>query len=303
MFKNKKILITAADYPDLDGVACAIAYADYKNQLDKSNQYIAKFGINLQIEPIFVVKELGLVAEILDEEENFDKFILVDACENKGLPKVLRTRDVTEVIDHRLFPEYEAFPNAEFRIEPVGAAATQIAEFFYFNQEIEIKPEIASLLVCAIYSNTISFQSENTTFRDERMRSWLETKISKENIDLPKRMFEYKTNYALENLEEALLLDARPSEKVLYQLEVDSSKSLIERKEEIFKLFKKLFPQILFQCLIIQDASIGKTFIITDRKEVVNLLNKAKLPGSWISENVLELEKIFMRKEIRKIFN
>lgn len=305
-YKMKITLITASEYPDLDGVACAIAYADFISQKDKSNKYFAKFGKGLQIEPKYIVEELGLKAEIIEEKESFDNFILVDASENRGLPSIVNPEKVLEIVDHRLFPEYKAFPNANFRVEPVGAATTQIAEYFYFNQEIELKPEIASLLQCAIYSNTINFQAESTTFRDERMRDWLETKVRPEQKDLPQRMFEYKTNYALENLEEALWLDSKEGNitpeihMCTYQLEVTESQKFIERQTEIFELFKKIFPQHENQLLVVQDSGSKKTILLTDRAKVKEYLNRTNLNGKWISDTIFELNGILMRKGIIK---
>ena len=128
-------LITAAGYPDLDGVACAIAYAEYLGQKQPDTRYIAKFFNKPQIEPAFIASELDLLVEVVNEGEisKYDNFILVDMSEPKGLPELLELDKVLEVIDHRMFPDYRAFPNAKFRVEPVGAAATQVAEFFFLT--------------------------------------------------------------------------------------------------------------------------------------------------------------------------
>ena len=147
---------------------------------------------------------------------------------------------VQEVIDHRMFADYAIFPNAKFRIEPVGAAATQISELFYFNKNISITPAVAQLLLCAIYSNTINFQANVTTFRDHRMKNRLETLV--ENKELYKDMFHHKTSYMLDHLEEVMYSEDKTVDDTLklFQLELYDVTQLLERKSELLDLMEKL---------------------------------------------------------------
>jgi manganese-dependent inorganic pyrophosphatase len=303
----KKFLITASKRADLDGVACGIAYQSFLSQKDPANQYFVKFHAEKQVEVDFVLGELGLKTELIDDNESFDGFILVDMCETLGLPEVVKLDKVIELIDHRLYPDYQSFPNAKWRIEPVGAAATQIAEFFYFDESIELTSTNAALLLCAIYSNTINFKSDTTTFRDLRMKNWLESKLEAKDKDLPERMYDYKTKFAIEHLEEIMRLDMHDDGNtfggdivdVIYQIETGNADELINRKDEIFGLFKKIKPEREYQLLIIQDATNGKTFILSDREGVKNALNQTNLNGK-LTDNVYAIEGIRMRKSVKK---
>jgi inorganic pyrophosphatase/exopolyphosphatase len=146
-----KTLITGAALPDIDAWACALAYADYLNQKTKTQDYVAKFEAKGHLSGQFVADYLGLPYDILQQGDVFEQLILVDASERTGLPKMLDPEKVVEVIDHRMYPHYDYFPKSRFRVEPVGAAATLIAEFFYFDPEVTLDSKLASALLCAMY--------------------------------------------------------------------------------------------------------------------------------------------------------
>jgi manganese-dependent inorganic pyrophosphatase len=303
----KKVLITAAEYPDLDGVACAIAYAQYLQQKDSTNIYIPKFGKGLHNEPTFILNSLGIKGNLLDDQDQFDEFIIVDACEPLGLPPIIDFSKVIDVIDHRLFPDYKAFPNAKFRIEPVGAAATQIAEFFYFDTAVHLDKNNAALLLCAIYSNTVNFKSDTTTFRDMRMKKWLETKIHTEHQGLPQRMFEHKTHYVIDHLEEVMKTDMHDNCNqfgegicgVMYQIEINDAAHILNRKEELLGLTHRIKPKRDYQMVIIQDVVEGKTTIISDNHNVIEALAMTSLKGI-AHDNIYTIPRITMRKSIKK---
>jgi manganese-dependent inorganic pyrophosphatase len=304
----KRVLITACDYPDLDGVGCAYPYKQYLDAIDPSKEYVVKFGKGLISEPEFVLGQLGIKPEFIDEDEHFDEFIIVDASETKGIPSIVRFEDVIDVIDHRMYPDYPAYPNAKFRIEPVGAAATQIAEYFFFNRDILLSSENASLLLCAIYSNTVNLKSDTTTFRDHRMVDWLFTKVNSADKDLHERMYAYKTEYFLNNLEKALYADmhddcsqfGKDIVGVMYQAEVGSGEALLERSSEVFEAFKKLNPERQYQMLIVQDAGAGHTSIISNHKPVIDALAKTNLKGEVVNSTTYRISQITMRKSIKK---
>jgi manganese-dependent inorganic pyrophosphatase len=301
-----KVLITGSYCPDMDAVSCAITYAAYLQAKDPSKMYQAKFDGGVHMEPGFVCEQLGFDADILDKNDKFDAYILVDASELKGLPKIICANDVVEVIDHRLFAEYESFPNAKFRVEPVGAAATQIAEFFYFDTAVPLSSTHAALLLCGICSNTINFQSDTTTFRDQRIRTWLYQQLSPQLQMLPQRMYDFKSNYALNHVQEVLRDDAKDNcdfgleeAVVIFQIETLQTAELIQRQEELLTHMHALFPQRKHLLLLIQDAKNGRTIMITDSKSVVTILQKTHLPiEDTESKQRLELPQIVMRKSV-----
>ncbi len=308
----KKILLTAIQYPDTDGVSSALAYQSYLAAKDLSNDYIAAFEGGLHVEPRFVCDQLKLGVKILNGKTRFDEFILLDASERAGLPKQLRLNDVTEVIDHRMFSDFAAFPRAKFRVEPVGAAATLIAEFFYFDRSINLSTELAALLLCGIYSNTVIFQSDTSTARDLRMRDWLTSMLPKKYSDLPHRMYEFKSRYTLDNIEEVLKDDAKDNcvqfrfeePAVIFQIETALVEPLLEQEARLLTNMGKLFPDRKYKLLIIQDAKNTQTFLLSDSEKVHAALKGAKLDLQDTSSPLLkQLPNIVMRKSVMKAIN
>jgi hypothetical protein len=149
--------------PDLDGVACAVAYAE----LLRAQSIRARAWISGTPDPevCFAVRELGVTLEQETPPEDC-AFVLVDASDMRGMPPSLDPLRVVEVIDHRLHHRAaELFPHAALCIEPVGAAATLVAER-YQSLGVPPSPMVARLLQAAIMSNTQALRGTITTERD-----------------------------------------------------------------------------------------------------------------------------------------
>lgn len=129
-------------------------------------------------------KENYLVGYILkDHAMNHQNktLILVDHNEFSQSVKNIEKACVKEVIDHhRVYDFYSSEP-IFFRNEIVGSSATIITSMF-MEQEIEIPKNLAGLLLGAIISDTLNFQSPTTTAKDIRIAEKLEA-IAQLNMD------------------------------------------------------------------------------------------------------------------------
>ncbi|MBA3954909.1 DHH family phosphoesterase [Candidatus Dependentiae bacterium] len=202
------ICITAKINPDLDGVACAFGYADLlSKQHIKAEPCV--FGIP-QSEVQYFIKEQNILINISDDNNIFsqwDKFILVDASSMKGMPHVVKSELVEEVIDHRVSEPEKEFPNAKIQNELVGAAATLIVERF---MKANILPEYksAQLLYGAIFHNTLNFITANSTERDKKATQFLELNFGLSR-SLIQSMFDYASKEIIDNLHDAIINDAK----------------------------------------------------------------------------------------------
>lgn len=77
------------------------------------------------------------------------------------------------ITDHHPAGAPERFPHAPIENEPVGAAATLVAERAASTPD-RISPAMACLLQAAILSNTLEFQAPATSKRDHLMFAFLE---------------------------------------------------------------------------------------------------------------------------------
>jgi len=170
------ILLPCPVRPDLDCIAGSFSYAEY---LQKAKHLEAKLWVcgTPDGEAQFYIDlfrgEIAFANP--DDISRARSYILVDFSDVKYIPDTIKPQDVIEVIDHRDFttPKQD-FPNARVQIDPVGAAATQIAEYFMRDS---VRPSLAAacMLYGAIYSNTLGLKGQLCTERDLAAAAWLKT--------------------------------------------------------------------------------------------------------------------------------
>jgi manganese-dependent inorganic pyrophosphatase len=167
----KRVLITSYVNPDLDGVASAVAYAEFLK--NPNHDVLAGVIGKPHTEADYMLKRFGVAEPVrLQNADGFDEVILVDVSDVNELEGTIAPEKVIEIMDHRAVHGAGAFPNAKAQIEPVGAAATLVAEkFMYANAKIS--EESAALLLGGIISNTLNFRGSMTTDRDRSAAAWL----------------------------------------------------------------------------------------------------------------------------------
>src|SRR5512138_2727393 len=118
--------------PDLDGVVCAVAYAELLSMKGRPAQpwIHGRPDAEARYALTYAGASLPDGSELLAETAL--AYVLVDASGLEGLPPGRSPDLVVEVIDHRPAPNVQRlFPNARCTIDLVGAAATLVAERFH----------------------------------------------------------------------------------------------------------------------------------------------------------------------------
>ncbi|MDO5133893.1 MAG: putative manganese-dependent inorganic diphosphatase [Eubacteriales bacterium] len=95
------------------------------------------------------------------------KIIMVDHNEFSQSVQGIEKAQVLEVIDHHRINDFSSQRPVAFRNEIIGSTATIVANILRENQ-IPISPNMAGLLLGAILSDTLKFQSPTTTEKDKR---------------------------------------------------------------------------------------------------------------------------------------
>lgn len=297
----KPILVTSYTNPDLDGVAGAIAYAEFLQKTDKD----AIVGIigepHDEAKYIFNYFDFQF-PELIVNADNFDEVILVDASDLNVLEGKIIPEKVIEIIDHRKTHEADKFPKAKVQIELVGAVATLVAERF-MQSDVEISKESAILLFSAIISNTLNFKGSITTERDKKVAEWL-NRIAKLPEDFWKELFIEKSNLSGAKLVERIEGDFAwfiiGDIKVgIAQIEMIGAKKLInDRGAEIVQALEKIKTgmslDFVFQNIIELDDS--KSFFVANDSRTKELLEK--ILGVRFSGILAERSPSIMRKQI-----
>jgi manganese-dependent inorganic pyrophosphatase len=166
-------IVVPRQSPDLDGVACAVGYAQFLSQVIGNSARAWVSGIP-DAEARYHLRRFNPVCFAAEADVlKANSFVLVDASALPGLPSLVKPLRVVEVIDHRHHTSpKQAFPNATVQIEPVGAAATLIVERFVAASAF-LRSDISAMLYGAIQSNTQLLRGSITTKRDIAAVEWL----------------------------------------------------------------------------------------------------------------------------------
>lgn len=296
-----RVLVTSYLDPDLDGTACAFAYAEFLNKT--STPAVACIFGTLHREAQFVVDRFSIShfedgVKLITPQS---KIILGDASDLKGISKLIKPEQVIEVIDHRKVHEAHLFPNAKVQIELVGSAATLIAEKFK-DQNVPISRESAALLYSAIISNTINFKAGVTTERDVKVAKWLNDSLKVDSKYI-EQMFEYKSKIT-GSLKDAIehdfaLFEFNNIKLGIAQLEIIKVDDFISKNEkELLSILSSLEKEnklnLIFATLI--DVEKATNTFIAPSKNMQELLEKClqvKFSGT-----IAKREGILMRKQL-----
>jgi manganese-dependent inorganic pyrophosphatase len=225
------ILVTPKRDPDLDGAACAIAYAEL---LERTGfDAIALVDGEPDAEVRYSLNEVGWAPPSTPAPPGEGcEVVLVDASDVLGLPSVVDPSRVVEVIDHRQHHDAaRLFPRARIQIEPVGAAATLVAERWR-AMKMEPSQMTALLLQAAIQSNTQRLRGSVTTHRDVEAAAWLRG-IAALPDGFIEGQFAARAKEILADVEEALARETKRFDHpdgpfLIAQLELPGATNLVE---------------------------------------------------------------------------
>ncbi|PNY97012.1 manganese-dependent inorganic pyrophosphatase [Mammaliicoccus sciuri] len=165
--------------PDTDTIASALVMEDLQKELGNDVQ-AARLG-DVSDETQFALDYFKVQAPALLETPLKDKnVILVDHNEFQQSADDITDATITMVVDHHRISNFETAAPLYYRAEPVGCTTT-ILKKIYEENGIEIKPEIAGLMISAIISDTLLFKSPTCTEQDKQACEAL-AKIA--NVDL-----------------------------------------------------------------------------------------------------------------------
>lgn len=165
------------------------------------------------------------------------KIILVDHNEFSQSVRAIDKAEVLEVIDHHRINDFSTKRPVAFRNEIIGSTATIVATMFRENQ-IPIPQNLAGLLLGAILSDTLKFQSPTTTDKDRRTANILAAIADLDIDDFASDMFSVGADIQGRSISELLNQDIKYFEiescKTMVSQVITSSFSRLEgRQEEI----------------------------------------------------------------------
>lgn len=295
------ILITAKINPDIDGVACILAYAHLLRS-QGADLITGIYGVPQEEVNYFITKHRSKVdTKNIDTQISPDtEVIIVDGSSLKGMHPGIASGQVTEIIDHRIVDYVEgSFPQARIQIEAVGAAATLIVER-YIHTKTPIPSDIGLLLFGAIVHNTLWLKSTNTTQRDIVALAHLAPAISNPRL-IAQGMFEYAAE-AIAKDPASLVKDGKQImldgiQVGIYQHIVwDITSTEINELISLAVYANQQATGSAWSCIIVTSISHGKTLLFCpDQTGQSVLSSKLKIR---FTDNYALLSQLALRKQI-----
>lgn len=305
LMSDERILVTAKVNPDLDGVACTLAYADLLVQSGKMADGIITGSPQSEVQ--YFMEKQGISITLRDDNSDgeWKNFTLVDASSMKGMPKVVEADKVIEVIDHRTGEPEKEFLNAKIQNELIGAAATIVVERF-IQLAKKPNPEQAMLLYGAIYHNTLNFVATNSTARDRQAVKFLESKYNL-RTNIIREMFDFSTEKIEKDINLAMDKDVKEFGEgntiTGYQLVVWGNgilkqKEAIEKKVEDIRKEKKAQSNWFFVNIIDVGAKQSHLYSTQAGLEILSKALKVRFEDGWTT-----LPAILRKQIVAKIFS
>ncbi|WP_440895551.1 manganese-dependent inorganic pyrophosphatase [Amphibacillus sp. Q70] len=295
-----KTLIFGHKNPDTDTIASAIVYSYLKNQLGENTEAVALGELNSETQfalDYFNVAAPRVITSVADET---NEVILVDHNEKQQSVSDIDQVKVKEVIDHHRIANFETADPLYYRAEPVGCTATILNKLFK-EHKVEVRREMAGLMLSAIISDSLLFKSPTCTDEDIAAAKEL-ADIAGVNLDTyGLEMLKAGADLSGKSVEELLSLDAKQFEmgsslvEVAQVNTVDPGELLIkeaEIKEVMAKhiqtkkinLFVLMITDILTNNSIIiglgdQSVAINQAFdvkLVDDKVELPGVVSRKK---------------------------
>lgn len=151
---------------------------------------------------------VGLVTHYHLMNAKNKKLILVDHNEFSQSVRAIEKAEVLEVVDHHRINDFSTTQPVSFRNEIVGSAATIVATIFRENQ-IPLPGKLAGLLLGAMLSDTLKFQSPTTTPHDLEIADWLAGLANLNIEDFARDMFNVSADISGKTVSELINQDIK----------------------------------------------------------------------------------------------
>lgn len=303
MAKNKTIIIGHL-CPDTDSVVAAMVAAFYSEKIFDIKALAKRTG-DLNNETKFI---LGLLPKSVKinlpskiDEVKTEKVILVDTTEPSQIIKGVDENNLIAIIDHHNLGGLKSTKPIYARIEPLGSSCSVLYKILQ-ERKIKISADASFLMIAAIISDTLFFNSPTTTEEDKKIAKEL-NKIARINIKkLAGDMFSAKSNLRGIKIEEIIEKDYK-----FYQMgenkvgigvwETVDAKGVNEKKTVIMNALEKKKKKDGLDYLFFGVVDILKenTYLYLLGAEEEKLAKTVF--GGKISDGIMLLEKIVSRKK------
>ena len=149
--------------PDSDSVCSAISLAYLLNKIGREATPARQGELNPETK--FILDKFGFEAPVLKTSFAGDELFITDYSDIAQAPQDLDKTTVVGIVDHHKLGDITTSAPLECWIRPVGCTNTIVKEMYDYHK-VEIPKNIASIMLCAILSDTVIFKSPTCTALD-----------------------------------------------------------------------------------------------------------------------------------------
>lgn len=295
---DNKIHVFGHTNPDTDSISCAITMANLQSEIGREAQSFRLGDINKETK--YALNTFNLDApELLSNIENNTNVIMVDNNEFTQSVTGIENAHIQMVVDHHRLNLHTAEP-VYCIAEPVGCAST-IMYKLYKQDDVDITPRMAGIMLSAIISDTLMFKSPTCTEQDKITAERL-AKIAGINLyEYGYKMLEAGTDISDYTADEVIKIDSKDFQHTDFKLTISQINSsnideVFKRKLELEKAIEKRIQEentdlFVFVVTDILEAS-SKFIVLGNRCDIFERAFNTKLIG-----NTTYLKGIVSRKK------
>ncbi|MBC1367365.1 manganese-dependent inorganic pyrophosphatase [Listeria innocua] len=288
-----KTLVFGHKNPDTDTICSAISYAELKKAQGADIEAV-RLG-ELNSETAFVLDYFQVTAPRLVETvaNEVSEVALVDHNERQQSVDDIDDVTVVAVVDHHRIANFETSDPLYYRAEPVGCTTTILLKMFREN-EVEVSKTVAGLMLSAIISDTLLFQSPTCTEEDkvaaEKLALIADVDIQKYGMEMLKAGADVSQKTVAELLLDAKEFNMNDNKVEIAQINVVDVNDVLSRRAEVEALMtqhivdKGLDLYLFVITNILTNDSVGiaigsKTAVVEEAYGVKFVENQAPLKG------------------------
>lgn len=229
--------------PDSDSVCSAISLAYLLNKIGRAATPARQGELNPETK--FILDKFGFEAPELKTSFAGDELFITDYSDIAQAPQDLDKTTIVGIVDHHKLGDITTSAPLECWIRPVGCTNTIVKEMYDYHK-VEIPKNIASIMLCAILSDTVIFKSPTSTAIDIQVVRELAKIAEIEDFGaLGMEMFKVKSQVLGTPIRELVMrdyknFDMHGSKVGVGQLEVVDGSVFDKIKDELMEDIKKV---------------------------------------------------------------
>ncbi|EAE6726676.1 manganese-dependent inorganic pyrophosphatase [Listeria monocytogenes] len=288
-----KTLVFGHKNPDTDTICSAISYAELKKAQGADIEAVRLGELNSEtafVLDYFQVTAPRLVQTVANE---VSEVALVDHNERQQSADDIDEVTVTAVVDHHRIANFETSDPLYYRAEPVGCTTTILLKMFREN-EVEVSKTVAGIMLSAIISDTLLFQSPTCTEEDkvaaEKLALIADVDIQSYGMEMLKAGADVSKKTVAELLLDAKEFNMNDNKVEIAQINVVDVNDVLSRRAEVEALMtqnivdKGLDLYLFVITNILTNDSVGiaigsKTAVVEEAYGVTFVENQAPLKG------------------------